>query len=176
MIDRNDPAPDENDHAVVEGIFLVYNSWARIRFDSRATQSFISTSFTSILGLESETMSSPLVIGSLMGNSVEVNTLCKSCFIEILNHRLVFDLIILEMLEYDVILGMDWLTHFNAIIDCGKKRVTIKIPDGETFSFHGIGNKVKPKFILDIRECSYLNLITSIAMEIQTTFKWNSLL
>ncbi|XP_068340300.1 uncharacterized protein [Pyrus communis] len=80
--------------------------------------------------------------------------------------QLVFDLIILEMLEYDVILGMDWLTHFNAIIDCGKKRVTIKIPDGETFSFHGIGNKVKPKFILDIRECSYLNLITSIAMEV----------
>ena len=38
------------------------------------------------------------------------------------------DLIELEMVDYDVILGMDWLNTHHAIIDCRKKLVLFKNP------------------------------------------------
>ena len=38
------------------------------------------------------------------------------------------NLIIMDMQEYDVILGMDWLAQHSAVIDCAKKRVMTECP------------------------------------------------
>ncbi|GJR50103.1 putative reverse transcriptase domain-containing protein [Tanacetum coccineum] len=47
-----------------------------------------------------------------------------------------------EMGTYDVIIGMDWLTKYQAVIDCAKK--IVRIPFGsEILIFHGDGNKSK---------------------------------
>ncbi|CAB4294395.1 unnamed protein product [Prunus armeniaca] len=54
---------EPNEPTMVEGTFLVFNSWARILFDPDATNSFISVSFASILGIEYEFMKSSLMIG-----------------------------------------------------------------------------------------------------------------
>ncbi|CAL9025414.1 unnamed protein product [Prunus brigantina] len=148
---------------MVEGTFLVFNSWARILFDPGATNSFISMSFASILGLEYEFMKSSLMIGSPLGKCVEVNKLCRSCPIEISDHKLVVDLIILEFMVYDVILGMDLLTQFKAILDCGRKMVNMTVSEGKTFSFYGNRNSCKPESILDNRNCNYLRLIPHMA-------------
>ena len=40
------------------------------------------------------------------------------------------DLIVLDMHDFDVILDMDWLSKYNATIDCQKRRVLFK-PMGE---------------------------------------------
>ncbi|XP_016648315.1 PREDICTED: uncharacterized protein LOC103327202 [Prunus mume] len=154
---------EPNEPTVVEGTFLVFNSWARILFDPGATNSFISVSFASILGIEYEFMKSSLMIGSPLGKCVEVNKLCKSCPIEISYHKLVVDLMILEFMVYDVILGMDLLTQFKAILDCGRKMVTMTVNEGETFSFYGNKNSCKPESILDNRNCNYLRLIAHMA-------------
>ena len=41
----------------------------------------------------------------------------------------------------DVILGMDWLSSYYALVDCKKKRVTFSIPGEEEFAFQGIKNR-----------------------------------
>lgn len=38
------------------------------------------------------------------------------------------DLILLDMLNFDIILGMDWLTSHHAMLDCYAKTVTLVIP------------------------------------------------
>ena len=45
-------------------------------------------------------------------------------------------LFVLPLTEFDVILGMDWLSRYGACIDCSRKRVTL-CADGEVFSFQG---------------------------------------
>ncbi|XP_060965314.1 uncharacterized protein LOC133034278 [Cannabis sativa] len=50
-------------------------------------------------------------------------------------------LIELEMRDYDLILGMDWLSRHGATIDCRKRTVTFTPESGEAFIFEGI--KVK---------------------------------
>ena len=41
-------------------------------------------------------------------------------------------------LEYDLILGMDWLSKHRAIVDCDKKSVVLKCPDQSTVTVQGI--------------------------------------
>src|SRR4051812_37129560 len=46
-----------------------------------------------------------------------------------------FDLILLDMNEFDVIIGMDWLIAFRAHIDCFNRKVTFQTLEGETLKF-----------------------------------------
>ena len=41
------------------------------------------------------------------------------------------------MSEFDVILGMDWMTAHWVIIDCDRKRVSAYTPSGSCFIFQG---------------------------------------
>ncbi|MQL91435.1 hypothetical protein Taro_024048 [Colocasia esculenta] len=43
-----------------------------------------------------------------------------------------------ELQDYDVILGMDWLERYGAVMDCQKKRVHLRIPGEAAFYFQGI--------------------------------------
>ena len=50
-------------------------------------------------------------------------------------HKLIVDLIALDLKGYDVILGMDLLSTFRAVMDCFRKRITLQFPEGVVFSF-----------------------------------------
>ena len=47
------------------------------------------------------------------------------------------DLRIMDMSEFDVILGMDWLTAYRVVIDCERRRVTVYTQDDTRFVFQG---------------------------------------
>ena len=40
------------------------------------------------------------------------------------------DLIVMEMQDFDIILGMDWLQEYRATIDCYEKQITLRL-DGQ---------------------------------------------
>ena len=50
-------------------------------------------------------------------------------------YELPVDLLPLEMYDSDVILGMKWLSKYNAVIDCCSKMVTFKKSGDLEFSF-----------------------------------------
>lgn len=91
----------------MEGTLLVFNSSARVLFDGDATHSFILKCFASTLGLETQNMEFSFLVGSPLSGSKVVNKVCKYCEIEMSNHRIPFDLKILDILEYAIILGVD---------------------------------------------------------------------
>ena len=43
----------------------------------------------------------------------------------------------MDMLEFDVILGIDWLTAHRVVIDYDRKSVTAYTPGGSRFIFRG---------------------------------------
>ena len=51
--------------------------------------------------------------------------------------ELFVDLVMLEIQEYEVILGMDWLSKYNTTIDCGTKRVIFQPSEDDQFVFIG---------------------------------------
>ena len=50
--------------------------------------------------------------------------ICRVCELEIFRILLTVDLRVMNMLEFDVILGMDWLKAYRVIINCERRRVT----------------------------------------------------
>lgn len=63
--------------------------------------------------------------------------LVKACEVIISGHKLCVDLIILEMHDYDITFGMDWLSKHYAKIDSNKKEATFLLPQKESFTFKG---------------------------------------
>ena len=64
-------------------------------------------------------MSSPL------GIRVRIGMICRGCELEISGTLLIVDLSIMDMSEFDVILGMDWLTVTGSlsIVSIGELRL-----------------------------------------------------
>ena len=75
------------------------------------------------LGLEIETLEVPMHVSSPLGVRVSVEQICRGCELEISGILLTVDLRVMGMLEFDVILGMDWLTTHLVVIDYDRKRL-----------------------------------------------------
>ena len=63
--------------------------------------------------------------------------ICRGCELEISEILLTMDLRVMDMSEFDVILGMDWLMAHRVVIDCERRRVTSYTQDGICVTFQG---------------------------------------
>ena len=72
-----------------------------------------------------------------LGNRVSVDLICRGCELEISGIVLTVDLRVMDMSDFDVILGMDWLTAYRVVIDCERRRVTAYTQDHTRVTFQG---------------------------------------
>ncbi|GJR92813.1 putative reverse transcriptase domain-containing protein [Tanacetum coccineum] len=142
--------PDNN---VVTGTFLLNNRCASILFDTGADRSFVSTQFSTLINIAPTTLDHGYNVELADGRIIWVNTVLLGCTLNFLNHPFHVDLMPVEMGTYDVIIGMDWLTKYQAVIDCAKK--IVRIPFGsEILIFHGDGSRNKRGTRLNIISCA----------------------
>ena len=90
-------------------------------------------------------MSSPLGIRARIG------TICRGCELKISGTLLTVDLRIMDTSEFNVILGMDWLTAYRVVIDCERKRVTAYTQDGNRVVFHWDNHDILPQIVYESR-------------------------
>ena len=76
-------------------------------FDSSASHSFIAASGMIKLDLKAEALEEPLYVSSPLGIRVRIGMICHGCKLEIFGILLTVDLRVMDMSEFDVILGMD---------------------------------------------------------------------
>ena len=75
-------------------------------------------------------MEEPLHVSSPLGAKVSVDKICQCCELEISGIILTMDLRVMDMSEFDVIIGTDWFTAHRVVIDCDRKRISAYTPDG----------------------------------------------
>ena len=66
-----------------------------------------------------------LYITTPVGSVYQAERVARNCTIVILGKLFLGNLMLLGIRGYDVILGMDWLTQYQATIDCNKKTLTL---------------------------------------------------
>ena len=97
----------------VNGMLLISSSWAHVLFDTGASHSFIYRLFASMLGLEYEPLEFTLSVGVPLGRDYELSFQCDFVRIDVGGRQFLADLIIKPMDQFDVILGMDWLSKYH---------------------------------------------------------------
>jgi hypothetical protein len=118
---------------VMTCIFSVYNQPALIMFDSGASHSFISQKFSAKCQL-------PLYLtrGSFMiatpGGKVASNHLHQSVPIQLGSHIVKTTLLVLGLENVDIILGANWMTRHQVVLDVASRIVEIKSPISESFT------------------------------------------
>ena len=124
-------------------------------FDSGASHSFLTASVVIELSLEVETLEEPLYVSSPLGIRARIGMICRGCELEISEILLIVDLRVMDMSEFDVILGMDWLTAYRVVIDCERRRVTAYTQDDIVLYFRGTSMIFCP------RQCTSLGVMDS---------------
>ncbi|KAL8147994.1 hypothetical protein AgCh_005357 [Apium graveolens] len=84
-----------------------------------------------------EDLDEPLTIEMANKGRVPVKQFCPSYSLEISGYMFSVDLIPFELGDFDVILGMDWLSRYRENIDCKKKRVVPYTSDNRRISYQG---------------------------------------
>ena len=88
-------------------MFPLSHLWARILIGYSASHSFIVASYVRELGLEVETLEEPMHVSSSLGTRVSMDLIYRGCKLEISGILLTLDLRVMDMTEFDVVLGMD---------------------------------------------------------------------
>ncbi|GKB58823.1 putative reverse transcriptase domain-containing protein [Tanacetum coccineum] len=123
--------PDSN---VVTGMFLLNNHYASILFDTGADKRFISSAFSSLINIAPTPLENSYDVELEDRKIVEIDTIIRVCTLNFLNHPFNIDLMPVELGCFDIIIGMDWLRKYLAVIVCDEKLV--QIPYGsETLIF-----------------------------------------
>ena len=60
---------------------------------------------------------------------------CRDLVIEFGKHKFPVSLIILDSQGLDVILGMDWMTKYEGVIDCANRNVALTTPEKKWIRF-----------------------------------------
>jgi hypothetical protein len=128
---------DESQQAqdVVLGMFLASSHPATILFDSGASHSFITSSFVAKHNLSIENMKHTMLISS-PGGEIRTKHICPAVSISIGGGvDFPWNLILLDSKGIDTILGMDWLSKYDRVIQCAKKSIRLTKKDGTTVEF-----------------------------------------
>ncbi|XP_057247472.1 uncharacterized protein LOC125492845 [Beta vulgaris subsp. vulgaris] len=132
---------------VISGTFLVNYVPAYVLFDSGASNSFISHSLLKRLNPTPKQSKIDLAIDLPDGLRVKCENLCKECCISIAGTELMADLVQFELGYYDVILGMDWLSKYEAVIECEAQTIQLKTPQGGKIVYQGVMKKSRVKIV-----------------------------
>ncbi|XP_070044999.1 uncharacterized protein [Nicotiana tomentosiformis] len=106
----------------------VCNRDALVLFDSGSTYSYVSSYFALYLVVPRDSLSAPVYVSTLMGDAIVADRVYRSCVVIIGSLATSEDLLLLDMVDFDVILGMDWLSPYHVILDCHVKTVTLALP------------------------------------------------
>jgi hypothetical protein len=115
---------------MIVGMFPVDSHIAEVLFNTGATHSFITESWVEAHNLPITTMLTPIQIDSA-GGKVRADSVCLNVSVEIRGIEFPADLIVMGTQRIHVILGLNWLDKYQAIISCDKRKIKLVSPLGE---------------------------------------------
>nr|GEX77458.1 putative reverse transcriptase domain-containing protein [Tanacetum cinerariifolium] len=142
----------ENPDNVVVGTFLLNNRYVYILFDTGANRSFVSTTFSSQINIAPIALDHQYNVEIADGRIIGLNTIMRDCTLNFLNYPFNIDLLPVELGSFNVIIGMDWLSRYNAVIACAEK--LMRILGNEILTIRGEGSNERNESRLNIISCS----------------------
>ena len=137
-----DAAPD-----VVTGIISILDHDAYTLVDPGATHSFASNPFLDGLQIKTQPLEGRMRVSLPAGDPLFSDRVISHSRILIGGQEFPADLVALDMREFDVVLGMDWLSRHRATLDCYKKEVKLHRPGKLEVKFRGMRRELSSNII-----------------------------
>ncbi|XP_073017946.1 uncharacterized protein [Primulina eburnea] len=123
------------DSTLITGRIYIAGVATHALLDSGATHSFISESFVKRLGIIPVAMDLGFRVSIPSGDQMFTSRIVRGLELTLQQKTVQADLIVLPLPEFDIILGMDWLSSHGAVIDFRQRSVSIRPPSGKPFVF-----------------------------------------
>ncbi|GLT26683.1 hypothetical protein SLA2020_017290 [Shorea laevis] len=132
---------------IITGTLPINSDYAHVLFDSGASHSFIARSYALKRASPIDAFDFELHVDTLLRGVMTTKDVCRIVDIYIDGRQLSANLFVLDISDFDIILGMNWLSKYFASIDYHRKWVVFNIPDEPEFSFQGNGSFAPPMLI-----------------------------
>ncbi|GJR92829.1 putative reverse transcriptase domain-containing protein [Tanacetum coccineum] len=121
----------------ITGILYIDDRTVFVLFDTGATHSIISTTFAKKLNMTPTPLIERVIISTPMKNHMLIDHEYVNCPLRFDDRIRPANLLPIHMLDFDVILGMDWLASHRATIDCYARTVIFGNVRQPEFVYHG---------------------------------------
>ena len=137
-----DAAPD-----VVTVITSILDHDAYTLVDPGATHSFASKHFLDCFQIKIQPLEGLMRVSLPAGDPLFSDRVIRDRRILIGGQEFQADLVALDMRNFDVVLGMDWLSRHKATLDCYKKEVKLHRPGKLEVKFRGMSKELSSNMI-----------------------------
>ncbi|GKE57721.1 putative reverse transcriptase domain-containing protein [Tanacetum coccineum] len=134
---RNSDDDVPNFEAMITCNLYIDDRTVFVLFDTGATHSIISTTFAKNLNMNPTPLIERVIISTPMKNHMLIDHEYVNCPLRFADRIRPANLLPIHMLDFDVILGMDWLASHRATIDCYARTVIFGNVRQPEFVYHG---------------------------------------
>ncbi|XP_060192697.1 uncharacterized protein LOC132622171 [Lycium barbarum] len=131
---------------VVTGILSIFSHDVYALIDPGSTLSYVTPYIAGRLKAKPESIK-PFEVFTPVGESVIASRVYRNCIVVICDRRTIIDLHELKMVDFDVIMGMDWLASCYANVDCRMKMIRFQFSGEPVLEWKGNIASPKGRFI-----------------------------
>nr|GEW27832.1 putative nucleotidyltransferase, ribonuclease H [Tanacetum cinerariifolium] len=143
-----------NASSTISGTLYMYDRDVFVLFDTGSTHYVVSIAFSKHIKVPPIPLDHTLFISTPMLNSVIISHEFRNCPLRVGDEICFANLLPLKMSDFDIILGMDWLTEHRATIDFHLKRVIFGDLNNPEFIYHvsqpGLPPERKVEFTIEL--------------------------
>ncbi|XP_070019480.1 uncharacterized protein [Nicotiana sylvestris] len=113
---------------VVIGMLTIFTFDVYALIDLGSTLSYVTPYIAKKFGIEPERLCEPFEVSTPVGELVIARCIYRGCPVKMHHYLTASDLVELEIVDFDVIMGMDWLESCYATEGCRTKIVSFEFP------------------------------------------------